>query len=108
MQLLIFRYLLISWLLVSLGIESLAQDLPSDSTRKFIRPTGIRLGTDVIRLGQTIAKSSFSGWELNADTDLGRYYPTFDYGHWKRDTPIENGTYSNDGRYIRLGVDYNF
>jgi hypothetical protein len=108
MLLSIFRYLLINCLLFGLCIQNQAQDIRSDSTRKFIKPTGIRLGTDVIRLGQTIAHSSFSGWELNADTDLGRYYPTLDYGRWTRDTPIENGTYSNDGRYIRLGVDINF
>ncbi|MBL7875095.1 MAG: hypothetical protein JNL53_05495 [Cyclobacteriaceae bacterium] len=104
---LIFRSLLISQL-VGMSILSQAQDVSVDSTRRFVKPTSIRLGTDVIRLGQTIANSSFSGWELNVDTDLGRYYPTLDYGRWTRDTPIDNGTYSNDGRYFRLGVDYNF
>lgn len=108
MQRSIFNYLLISLVMTGLFSQIQAQDNPPDSTRGIQKPTGIRLGTDLISLGQTFAKSSRSGWELNADVDLGRYYPTFDYGRWTRDLPITNGNYTNDGRYIRLGADINF
>ncbi len=106
----IWKYLLSSafvLLMVSLcaGQE---KDDPTDSTRRFQRPTGIRLGTDLISLGKTIANSSLSGWEANADVDFGRYYATLDFGSWKRDLSITNGTYQNDGRYFRIGLDINF
>jgi hypothetical protein len=108
MQRLIFRYLLISVIMFGLFIQNQAQDNPPDSTRGIQKPTGIRIGTDLIALGKTIANSSLRGWEFNADVEMGRYYPTFDYGRWSRDLPITNGNYTNDGRYFRLGVDINF
>ncbi len=102
-----FKYLLISVLMLGLLKQNQAQDLP-DSTRGFQKPTGIRLGTDLIALGKTIANSPLKGWEFNADVEMGRFYPTFDYGRWSRDMPIRNGNYTNDGRYFRIGVDINF
>lgn len=107
MQQSMFKYLLISVLMLGLLKQNQAQDLP-DSTRGFQKPTGIRLGTDLIALGKTIANSPLKGWEFNADVEMGRFYPTFDYGRWSRDMPIRNGNYTNDGRYFRIGVDINF
>jgi len=103
-----FRYLLISLLMLGLLKQNQAQDNSPDSTRGFQKPAGIRLGTDLIALGKTIANSSLSGWEVNADVEMGRFYPTFDYGRWSRDMPIRNGNYTNNGRYFRIGVDINF
>jgi hypothetical protein len=108
MQRSIFRYLLISLMMFGFWFQNQAQDNPPDSTRGIQWPSGIRLGTDLIALGKTIANSPLSGWEFNADVEMGRYYPTFDYGRWTRDEMIVNGQYTNDGRYFRLGVDINF
>jgi hypothetical protein len=109
MLLLMWRYSWISSLFMCLALSAFAQkEKAADSTRGFQRPTGIRLGTDLISLGKTFANSSFSGWEGNADVDFGRYYAALDYGFWKRDLPITNGTYQNDGRYLRVGMDINF
>jgi hypothetical protein len=103
-----FKYLLISLLMLGLLKQNQAQDNSPDSTRVFQKPTGIRLGTDLIALGKTIANSSLSGWEVNADVEMGRFYPTLDYGRWSRELPITNGNYTNAGRYFRIGVDINF
>jgi hypothetical protein len=76
--------------------------------KKDYRPTGVRFGTDVLALARNNYDKTFSGWEVNADADLDRYYVTMDYGYWAREF---NGTaeqYSNDGTYFRVGVDVNF
>jgi hypothetical protein len=79
-----------------------------DSLRKIRKPTGLRIGTDLIALGKTIFDSPLTGWELNADVDFGRYYLALDYGSWSRKDSLPNGYYENDGRYLRVGVDINF
>ncbi len=106
----IWKYLLSSTLLLLVIEQAVSQKKndPTDSTRRFQKPTGIRLGTDLISLGKTFANNSLSGWEANADVDFGRYYAALDYGSWSRDLPVTNGTYQNDGRYFRIGLDINF
>lgn len=71
-------------------------------------PTGLRIGTDLIAIGKTVFDSPLKGWELNADTDFGRYYLAVDFGASSRKDSIDNGYYQNDGRYFRVGVDINF
>lgn len=106
----IWRYLLSSAFVLMIVGHTIGQtkNNPKDSTRGFQRPTGIRFGTDLISLGKNFTNSSLSGWEANADVDFGRYYAALDYGSWSRDQPITNGTYKNDGRYLRIGLDINF
>jgi hypothetical protein len=53
-------------------------------------------------------QDDFTGWEVNADVDLRRYFLAFDYGAWARKFPGDSVSYSNDGRYWRLGADVNF
>ncbi len=108
MLLSILKYVLISGLLLSLFIQTEAQDNLKDTTRLIQKPTGIRIGTDLISLGKNFSNHPFSGWEVNADMDFGRYYLAFDYGSWAREVTLSNGAYENDGRYFRLGVDVNF
>lgn len=105
----ILMYLLSSVLLL-LGVSSHAQDKKEagDSLRRIQKPTGVRIGTDLIAIGKTIFDSPLTGWEVNADVDFGRYYLALDYGSSSYKDSLDNGYYSNDGRYIRLGVDVNF
>jgi hypothetical protein len=80
----------------------------SDSLRVRVYPRAIRFGTDVISLVKNQVGGSFSGWEANADIDLGRYYLAADYGHWGRTEDLKTGgLYMNDGTYWRVGVDAN-
>jgi hypothetical protein len=106
----IWKFLLSSvfvFIMIGQGIGQ-EKNVPKDSTRRFQKPTGIRLGTDLISLGKNFTGSTLSGWEANADVDFGRYYAALDYGSWSRDLFIANGTYKNDGRYFRIGLDINF
>lgn len=103
----IFSCVLSSLLLLS--FTGSAQKNPVDSTKNRLKvPTGIRLGTDLIMIGTSAFSSNFSGWEVNADVDFGRYYFAADYGSWAREQTMRNGFYSTDGNYFRLGADVNF
>lgn len=95
-----------SCLLVALPWVAWAQKTDADTTDYL--PTGIRIGTDLISLGKSFAGDKFDGWEVNADIDFRRYYLTADYGNWARNVSIENGSYTNNGSYFRIGADVNF
>ena len=100
-----WRYLLSSALVI-MFIDAGAQ--AADSLKRIQKPTGVRIGTDLIAIGKTIFDSPLTGWELNADVDFGRYYLALDYGASARKDSLDNGYYENDGRYFRAGVDVNF
>ncbi|MEJ7643402.1 MAG: DUF6048 family protein [Chryseolinea sp.] len=72
------------------------------------KPTGIRIGTDVLSIVRSSTDDTFEGWEVNADVDFYRYYLAMDYGYWARDYEAETGQYHNNGTYWRLGGDVNF
>jgi hypothetical protein len=103
------KYLLSSVLLL-VFVSTYAQDKKEagDSLKRIQKPTGVRIGTDLIAIGKTIFDSPLTGWELNADVDFGRYYLALDYGSSSLKDSLDNGYYSNDGRYLRVGVDVNF
>lgn len=71
-------------------------------------PTGLRIATDAIALIKTSYDDSYSGWELNFDVDVSRYFLVVDIGGWKRDLRSDLGQYDNEGNYFRLGADFNF
>lgn len=76
--------------------------------QKDFRPTGIRIGTDLIALIKSNTQKNFSGWEVNTDVDFANYYFTVDVGSWARDYTLNNGEYTNNGNYFRVGADVNF
>lgn len=92
------------------GFSQEADSVRADSVvRSSYIPTGIRIGTDLISIGKTQFQDDFTGWEVNADVDFGRYYLALDYGSWGRSFASDtSGNYSNDGTYWRAGVDVNF
>ncbi len=63
---------------------------------------------DLISIAKSHYVKSFSGWEVNAETDFYRYYLAAEYGKWSRTYFPDNGYYTNDGNYFRVGVDVNF
>jgi hypothetical protein len=83
-------------------------ELPIDTVRNRLLPTGIRIGTDVIAIVKSRIQDNFTGWEVNADVDFNRYYLAVDYGTWGRNFSTDSASYQNDGRYWRVGVDVNF
>jgi hypothetical protein len=106
------KLLLINILLLTLSIGVFSQNADSvqvDSLKRHSYiPSGIRIGTDVISLIKTQVQDNFNGWEVNADVDFNRYYLNFDYGSWGRTFSSDFGSYLNDGKYWRVGVDVNF
>lgn len=109
MRLVTSKYFLTSALLLSfLGAYAQEKKEPGDSLKRIQKPTGLRIGTDLIAAGKNFFGSPLTGWEVNADVDFGRYYLALDYGSWSRKDSVANGYYANDGRYFRAGVDVNF
>lgn len=100
--------LLWSSLLLVCCLQAEAQINQRDSLRAIRKPTGLRVGTDLIAIGKTIGQAPLQSWEISADIDLGRYYPIFEAGKWSREATLTNGLYNNEGNYFRLGVDVNF
>ena len=78
------------------------------SFRERYMPTGVRVGTDAISIVRNFYDESFQGWEVNADVDFHRYFLALEYGTWSREYPDELVSYSNKGRYWRVGADVNF
>jgi hypothetical protein len=72
------------------------------------KPTGIRVGTDLIDLGKTFTGKTFKGWEINGDMAFSKYYFAVDVGTWAKDLLLNNGIYNNSGNYYRVGIDINF
>ncbi|MFM8347735.1 MAG: DUF6048 family protein, partial [Bacteroidota bacterium] len=70
--------------------------------------TGIRFGMETIGFIKSRTGGSFSGNEFMVDTDIGKYYLVTEFGNWSRNLSITDGSYTNDGRYVRVGVDVNF
>jgi hypothetical protein len=80
----------------------------TDTVKVKFYPRSFRLGTDLISLIRTQTDKTYSGWEVNADVDCGKYYFAFDYGHQARDYTLPyGGDYHNAGSYWRAGVDIN-
>ena len=84
------------------------KDEPAPDTTQTTKFSGIRFGMETIGFIKSRTGSTFSGNEFMVDTDLGNYYLVTEFGNWSRNLAITDGTYSNDGRYMRLGVDVNF
>jgi len=100
------KSLTISLLLFCSAITTWSQ--PVDSlVKKSYRPTGIRLGTDIISLAKIPFSDEFDGWEITADVDFYRYYFTVEVGNWEKSLVGESQSYFNSGNYYRLGADVN-
>ncbi len=79
-----------------------------EKEKKDFSPTGVRVGTDAISLIRTQTDKSFSGYEFNADVDFYRYYLAVELGRWEREFSTKADAYTNEGNYMRVGVDINF
>ena len=87
------------------AVGALAQG--ADTVKHQYLPTGVRFGTDLICLAKIPLSDQFDGWEVSADVDLYKYYLTFEYGSWEKAKASASQSYSNSGRYFRIGGDVN-
>ena len=104
-----YGYIFSALVLACISPASAQQDTVAvDSTSNKFIPTGVRVGYDLMTLGKTYFTNDFKGWEVAADIDFYRYYVVAEYGSWSVSDLIDNGLYTNDGTYFRVGVDINF
>ena len=95
-------------LLLLIAFAASAQEKDTVKVKHDFRPSGIRVGTDVMAIIKSATDDTFEGWELNGDIDFYRYYFAADYGYWARNYTAYDASYANDGTYWRVGADVNF
>jgi hypothetical protein len=96
--------------LFCVGLTANAQEekqRDSVTVRDFI-PRGIRVGADVVSLIRSRYDDSFTGWEMNAELEVHRYFLAFEMGNWQLDLTSDDSDYANRGTYFRIGADVNF
>jgi hypothetical protein len=90
-----------------------ADSIKTDTVfRRDFRPTGLRLGVDLISPVKSQMRDYFSGWEVSGDIDLYRYLLSLDYGNssvnFLKDSTGYSSSYKNNGSYWRVGASANF
>lgn len=114
-----YKYL-ISALFIAQAAGCMAQfdSLYADSTWHKTRfyPTGVRVGIDLVSLGQAVGSNGLSAitqgdarqWKFNLDVDVYRYIINFEYGQFERVWIAPESTYINEGSFFKIGPDVNF
>jgi len=95
-------------ILLLIAFAASAQKKDTVKVKHDFRPSGIRMGTDVMAIIKSATDDTFEGWEVNGDIDFYRYYFAVDYGYWARNYTAYDAIYANDGTYWRVGADVNF
>ena len=73
------------------------------------RPQALRVGLDLSQIARQIIFDEFTSlYEVHADLGLHNYFLVADYGHSASRRQQEDFDYSNQGNYVRLGLDVNF
>lgn len=98
-------------------INASAQDtdtvaIDTSAFKKDFRPTGLRVGLDLISPVKSQLKDNYSAWEATADIDFFRYLLSLDYGitsvSYDKDSTGYTTDYKSDGSYWRAGLSANF
>ncbi len=76
--------------------------------QSLVLPSAVRIGTEVIMIGESAVKNGKQKFEIIGDIDVYKYFVTAEYGWSKRQIVTEEFDYRNSGSYARIGVDYNF
>ncbi|QSE97906.1 DUF6048 family protein [Fulvivirga lutea] len=111
----------ISLILIVYSLNASAQvdSIATDSSRvnKF-KPTGVRVGLDLVSLGQGVVDKGLSAitqadvrqWKISADIDFYRYFLNIEYGIFERqwNGPNDASIYQNEGNFFKIGPDINF
>ncbi len=84
-----------------------AQAGDSTSVPNF-RPTGFRLGVDLVPIARSLVDKDFSGWELAADVDFYRFFLLGEFGSMRTAELTGDGELATNGNYYRFGMDVNF
>lgn len=71
------------------------------------KPSAVNVGMEGIGLGRTGISSGFTQLEAQADIDFDRYFLVVDLGHERNSIANDAFNYSNNGNYLRIGVQVN-
>jgi len=108
----ILGYLISLFLIVSTAGMVNAQKvvLSKDSAKIDFRPTGVRIGTDVLSIVQNFTKDDFTEYNFSVDVDFYRYFFNVEYGRLEQGfmSDRDNAMYTVDGNYFRFGPEINF
>ena len=76
--------------------------------QSLVLPSAVRIGTDVIMMGESAAPNGIQKFEITGDIDVYKYFIAAEYGWSQRQILTEEFDYKNSGHYGRIGIDYNF
>ncbi|HHP7242655.1 MAG TPA: DUF6048 family protein [Cyclobacteriaceae bacterium] len=80
----------------------------SETSEPKFTPSHIRVGLDIVGIGELILLDRNHRFELQADVDFGRYFAVAEFGREFFTSDSKDYAYDNQGNFYRLGVDYNF
>jgi len=114
----IFAFIIISFICAIRPVIA-QNNLEPDTVKGKYKPTGIRIGVDLISAGQGIYKSgiksitqgAYQELQFSADIDFYRYFLNFEYGVFDREWIKPDGlnaVYKNSGSHFKIGPDVNF
>ncbi len=72
-----------------------------------MKPSAVKVGTDIIGLARTGTSTGFTHLEGQFDIDFHRYFAVLDVGHERNAIVGEEYNYTNRGNYVRGGVQIN-
>ena len=87
-------------------VEAAEKDAKPKVERDF-KPSAVNVGIEGIGLGRTGISSGFTQLEAQADIDFDRYFFVVDLGHERNSITNDAFNYSNNGNYLRMGVQVN-
>ncbi|MGI9543584.1 MAG: DUF6048 family protein [Cyclobacteriaceae bacterium] len=89
------------------AVDTLVIDEPKEPISW--RPQALRVGVDLSQIARQIIFDEFTSlYEVHADLGLHNYFLVVDYGHAESKRQKEDFDYTNNGNYLRLGLDVNF
>lgn len=85
-----------------------AQEATVDSVKVKDQKYGIRVGTDLIKLGRTLLEDGYTGFEIQGDIRFAKnLYAAVEIGtddrEWDKDGLVAN----TEGSYFKIGADFN-
>jgi len=72
------------------------------------KPTAVRFGTNIFRLGRSAFDNEYFSWDVSGDIDFHKYLLEVSYGRESNQLDAEGFDYENSGSFFRIGADVNF
>lgn len=91
------------------GVSVWAQEeVAVDTVKVKDQKYGIRVGTDLIKLGRTLLEDGYTGFEVQGDIRItNKWYAALELGNDDREWDKDGLRSNTSGSYFKLGADYN-